>query len=215
MPTANRPNFVVLATWHFLNQNFRNAELIIIDDGKESVSKSLPNHRRLKYFYTDPIGSIGLKRNFACEKAQGDIIIHWDDDDYYAYNWISKQIFFLEDSGADICGLNEIVFYSPIVNKFWKHTNKDPNKPWLSGATMAYWKSFWREHPFKDINIGEDYDYIWNNGAKIYAHDYVDGFIATLHNANTTLKPFENPRHKKHAIDWMDVEYKGKTENPE
>ncbi|MGY0036926.1 glycosyltransferase family A protein [Pedobacter sp. NJ-S-72] len=84
MPTANRPNFVALAAEHFLNQDFRNAELIIIDDGKESVRSVLPNHRRIKYFYTDPLGSIGKKRNFACKKASGEIIMHWDDDDWYA-----------------------------------------------------------------------------------------------------------------------------------
>ena len=215
MPTANRPNYVQLAVNHFLNQDYRNVELVIIDDGKESVEHLLPDHHRLKYFYTEPIGSIGKKRNYACSKSRGEIIMHWDDDDYYAYDWISRQIKILESSGADIVGLNEILFFSPVVNKFWKYENKETDRPWLSGATMAYWKSFWEKHPFKDINIGEDYDYIWNSGAKIYAHEYPNGFIATLHAGNTTLKPFENPRHKKNASMYMDVEYEGNTENPE
>jgi len=215
MPTKDRPNFVELSIQHFLNQDYRNVELIIVDDGIDSVRKVLPDHHRLKYFYTKPFKSLGLKRNFACERAQGEIIMHWDDDDYYEHDWISKQIMFLEKSGADICGLNKIVFFSPLVKRFWNYENKDEERPWLSGATLAYWKSFWQDHPFIDINVGEDYDYIWNTGAKIFAHDYSEGFIATLHNANTTLKPFENPKHKKNAIDTMDVTYKGKTENPE
>jgi glycosyltransferase involved in cell wall biosynthesis len=214
MPTANRPNFVALSAECFLNQNFRDVELIIVDDGKQSIRSVLPDHRRIKYFYTNPLGSIGVKRNFACEQATGEIIMHWDDDDWYAYDWISKQIEVLESVDADICGLNEITFFSPLANKYWKYADKNTERPWLSGATMAYRRSFWQEHPFKDIQIGEDYDYIWNTGAKIYAHDYSDGFIATLHNANTTLKPFEDPKHKKHAISWMDVPYKGEAENP-
>lgn len=215
MPTANRPNFISLATHYFLNQDYRDVELVIIDDGIESVKSEVPDHHRIKYFYTPPLGSIGNKRNYACEKATGEIIMHWDDDDYYAQDWISRQLKALESSDADIVGLNVIVFFSPLVNKFWNYANKDTKRPWLSGATMAYRKSFWEKHHFKDIHIGEDYDYIWNSGAKIYAYDYPDGFIATLHAGNTTLKPFEDPRHKKHAIDVMDVKYEGDTENPE
>ena len=215
MPTANRPNFVLLAIQHFLNQDYRDAELIILDDGKESMQHLLPDHRRLKYFYTEPLGTIGKKRNYACSKALGEIIMHWDDDDYYAFDWISRQLNVLENSDADIVGLNEIYFFSPVVNRFWRYSDKDNDRPWLSGATMAYRKSFWEKHPFKDVNIGEDYDYIWNSGAKIQAHEYPDGFIATLHAGNTTLKPFENPKHKKNASMYMDIEYKGDAENPE
>jgi len=216
MLTANRPNFVPIAVENFLVSNYRNAELIIVDDGKESVRPLIPDHHRIKYFYEEPIGTIGKKRNYACERSSGEIIMHWDDDDWYAPNWMSKQIKFLESSGADICGLNKITFYSPLVQKFWSYANPDPEKPWVAGATLAYYKSFWEKHPFKDIQIGEDYDFVWNSGAKIFAHDFYDGYIATLHANNTTLKPFEDPRHKKKsASNWMDVEYEGKTENPE
>jgi len=213
MLTANRPNFVPLAVNYFLNANYRDAELVIIDDGKESVKSLIPNHHRIKYFYAEPIGSIGKKRNYACDRAQGEIIMHWDDDDYYSFDWMVKQLRAMEDSKADIVGLNQIFLYSPLVNKYWTYTNKD-EPPWLSGATMAYAKSFWEKHPFKDIHVGEDYDYIWNSGAKIFAHDHQNGFMAILHAGNTTLKPFENPKHKKHAIEYMDVKYRGLTENP-
>ncbi|CAM4422677.1 Glycosyl transferase family 2 [Pedobacter westerhofensis] len=215
MPTANRELYIPLAVDYFLNQSYRNAELIIVDDGKNSVKHLLPNHYRIKYFYTAPLGSIGLKRNYACLRAAGKIIVHWDDDDWYGQEWITRQVRALETSGADICGLNQITFYSPLVQKYWRYDGEDKERPWLAGATMAYWKSFWVKHPFKDLHIGEDYDYIWNNQAKIYAHDYVDGFYATLHAKNTTLKPFENKRHKKHAIKYMDVPYNGNAENPE
>lgn len=214
MLTANRPNFVELSVGYFLNSDYRDAELVIIDDGKESVKHLLPDHHRIKYFYTEPLGSIGVKRNYACEKAEGKIIMHWDDDDYYPYDWMTRQVKALEESKADIVGLNQILFYSPLMNKFWNYDNKETDPPWLSGATMAYRKSFWEKHPFKDLQIGEDYDYIWNTGATIYAHDYPNGFIATLHNGNTTLKPFENPKHKKHALEYMDVKYVGDAENP-
>jgi glycosyltransferase involved in cell wall biosynthesis len=207
MPTANRELYVPLAIDYFLNQEFRNAELIIIDDGKMPVKHLIPDHRRIKYHYVSNIGNIGAKRNFACQMAKGEIIVHWDDDDWYGYEWISRQIKALERSEADICGLNEIYYYSPLVQKYWKYTDKNLDRPWLSGATFAYRRSFWEKHAFKDIQIGEDYDFIWNTGARLFAHDYTDGFYATLHARNTTLKPFENAKHKRHAVQWMDVQY--------
>jgi len=215
MPTANRANFIPLAVHHFLNSDYRDAELVIIDDGRESVAHLLPDHHRIKYFYTEPLGSIGNKRNYACERSRGEIIMHWDDDDYYPYDWMTRQLKALEESKADIVGLDRILFYSPLVNKFWNYDSKGADPPWISGATMAYRKSFWEKHPFKDIHVGEDYDYIWNSGATIYAHDYPNGFIATLHAGNTTLKPFENPKHKRNAVQYMTVKYEGATENPE
>ncbi|AOM76062.1 glycosyltransferase family 2 protein [Pedobacter steynii] len=215
MPTANRPKFIPLAIGYFLGQDYQNAELIIIDDGQDPVVKLVPKHHRIRYFHRETVSTIGMKRNYACEAAKGEIIMHWDDDDWYAHDWISRQLSALESSGADLCGLNTITFFSPLVQKFWRYADPDNQRPWLSGATMAYRKNLWEKYPFKDLQIGEDYDYLWNSGAKIYAHNYNDGFIAILHPHNTTLKPFENPKHKRHAIEWMNVPYKGKAENPE
>lgn len=211
MPTANRPQFVPLAVDYFLNQDFRDAELVIIDDGKESIASLLPVHKRIKYFYSPAKNTIGKKRNLACEKAEGEIIMHWDDDDWYAQDWISRQVKAMHDSPeADICGLNEVYFFSPMMNRYWKYVDKNTERPWLCGATMVYRKAFWEKHPFKDIQVGEDYDYIWNKGAELHAHDYTEGFYAILHAFNTTLKPFEKALHKKNSTRWMDVRYEPK-----
>ena len=202
MPTANRQKFIPFAIHYFLYQDYPNAELIIIDDGIESAKSLIPDHPRIRYFYSEPLGTIGVKRNYACEKAQVEIIMHWDDDDWYAPDWISKQLEALSTSNADITGLNTVLFYSPAVEKRWVYEDSDMEKPWLCGATMAYRKSFWQEHPFIDIQVGEDYDFVWNSGAKTFALDYFHGFIAILHANNTSIKPVENPRHKKKGTTW-------------
>jgi len=202
MPTANRQKYLPLAIKYFLLQDYQNAELIIVDDGFEPSDALIPNNPRIKYFYTKPIGTIGMKRNFACEKANGEIIMHWDDDDYYAHDWISQMKNALINSNADIVGLNKVIFYSPSVERRWMYVDDDVDKPWLCGATMTYRKSFWKQHPFVDLQVGEDYDFVWNSGAKIFALDYTMGFVALLHAHNTSIKPVENPRHKKHAAAW-------------
>lgn len=201
MPTANRQKYIPLTINYFLSQNYPNKELIIIDDGKESILSLLPKDIQIKYFYTEPLGTIGLKRNYACKKASGKIIIHWDDDDWYANDWISKQVNFLLTSGADICGIGNVNFYSTEKNTFWVGTSKNRNNPassvpLLNGATLVYWKKFWEQHPFQDLQTGEEKDFIRNSGAEVFAHDYINGFVAVLHPYNTTVNYFEGPVQK-------------------
>jgi len=205
MPTANRQKYIPFAINHFLKQDYRHKELIIVDDGKDSIINLIPDDVRIKYFYTAPLGKIGVKRNYACERAEGKIIMHWDDDDYFAKDWITKQVHFLLSSGADICGVEHVHFFSPVTDTFWVGTSLNRNNPnsarkWLNGATLAYWKSFWAEHPFKDLQTGEDDEFITKSGANIFAHDYIDGFVALLHAHNTTVKYFEDPKHKLSII---------------
>jgi len=201
MPTANRQKYIPLAVETFLQQDYPNKELVIIDDGKESVSSLLPDDQQIKYYYSEIQKSVGLKRNDACEKSGGEIIMHWDDDDWHAPDWISQQVQFLLDSGADVSGIEHVNFFSVVTDTFWKGTALNRNNPhypgWLNGATLIYRKSFWEKHPFKDLKTGEDDDFLKNSGAILYAHDYIDGFVAVLHPKNTTVKYFENPAHKR------------------
>lgn len=204
MPTANRQKFIPLAISYFKAQDYSNAELVIIDDGLESSAHLIPKDSKIRYFYSEPLGTIGIKRNHACEKAKGDIIMHWDDDDWYAPDWISRQVNALNSSAADITGLNQVIFYSPSIDKHWMYQDLDLEKPWLCGATMAYHKSFWQAHPFIDIQVGEDYDFVWNTGARTYALGYTKGFVAILHAHNTSIKPVEDIRHKKKGTTWKE-----------
>lgn len=119
MPTANRQKYIPFALNHFLSQDYKNAELVIIDDGKNSIAPLLPDDPRIKYHYTEPLGTIGAKRNYACNMSEGEIIMHWDDDDWYASDWITRQVEYLYSSGADICGIEHIHFFSPVTDTLW------------------------------------------------------------------------------------------------
>lgn len=191
MPTANREELMLKAIQYFLNQDYPYKELVIIDDGTESAIRSIPNLYSIRYFYLKQPKNIGAKRNQACEKAAGSIIVHWDDDDWYAADWISHQVNILLKSEADICGLNKIQYYSVNTHtKYWMTENRNVKRSWLSGATLAYRKSFWKKHRFKDLQIGEDDDFIRNTGARIVAHNYYDGFLATIHSSNVRIKEY-------------------------
>ncbi len=53
---------------------------------------------------------------------------------------------------------------------------------------MAYRKGVWERYPFRDMQVGEDNDFVWHAGAKVVAHDYIAGFVAILHGNNTSPK---------------------------
>jgi glycosyltransferase involved in cell wall biosynthesis len=87
MPTADRRTFVAHAIGMFLAQDYDDEELLIVDDGKDPVEDIIPHVPSVRYFRLNKKRSLGAKRNFACEAAKGDLILHWDDDDWYA-SWL-------------------------------------------------------------------------------------------------------------------------------
>lgn len=207
MPTANRQKYIPYALAYFMSQDYLNSELVIIDDGKECIAPMLPEDPRIRYFYTAHIETVGLKRNYACEKAYGEIIVHWDDDDWYGTDWLSQQVNALLTSGADICGLEHVHHFSGITDTLWVGTTENRNNPghskqWLHGATLAYWKSFWEDHPFKNLQTGEDDDFVKNPEGKVYAGDYIDSFVSILHPYNTAVRYFESSSHKVHVVNY-------------
>lgn len=195
MPTANREKFVPFAIKYFLGQTYTNSELIIVDDGLNSIQYLIPKNERIVYIRLAQSGLvIGTKRNYACEKAKGEIIVHWDDDDWYAPNWIELQVHTLLTTGADLCGLSNLFFYKPMTNQTWKYVYPDNERPWVGGATMAYKKALWKIKPFIDVQVGEDNQFVWFSPGKIVTHSHLTGFVSLLHPKNTSPKHINNPR---------------------
>ena len=200
LPTSRlRQHFVLHAIHNFLVQDYSDAELIIIDDGPVAIDLGFADDNRIHYHYfPEKFSTLGAKRNYACAQANGDIILHWDDDDWYAPDWISKQVEVLLSGGADICGLKQLYFFKPETMQAWLYDYGRNNRAWVAGATLAYKKAFWKQHPFTDRQVGEDNYFVWQPGAVVQAHDYTDGFVSMLHRGNTSPKYTEfaewNPR---------------------
>src|SRR5262245_51970448 len=110
MPTANRRAYVPHAIDYFLRQDHAARELIILDDGEDPVADLTPDDPRIRYIRETRRRSVGVKRNACVEAARGDIIVHWDDDDWYARDRISRQVRALESTGAEVCGCEALLF---------------------------------------------------------------------------------------------------------
>jgi glycosyltransferase involved in cell wall biosynthesis len=69
------------AIWCFLQQDYPNKELVIINDHPEPIY--LDRYYPGVHVYNVPhrFGSLGEKRNFSFQAAHGDYLFSWDDDD--------------------------------------------------------------------------------------------------------------------------------------
>lgn len=192
MPTADRLKFIPSAINNFCKQSYPEKELIIVDDGLIKVKSVIPSRNDIHYIELDKKYTVGAKRNIACKNAHGTIIIHMDDDDWYAQNWIDIQVETLLKSPADICGLDQLFFYEILTGNCWKYTYPTNARKWVAGATMAYYKSFWNKRPFRNIQVGEDNLFVWRRGVRVYPHAHLDAFISILHSGNTSPKYTDN-----------------------
>ncbi|HSX57322.1 MAG TPA: glycosyltransferase, partial [Sphingomonas sp.] len=188
MPTANRRGFVPEAIRQFLAQDYPNRELIIVDDGQDSIADLVPQDPSIRYYRLSGKRTLGAKRNLAVELARGEVIVHWDDDDWRSNRWIRSQVTTLLSEQADICGLDRVLFYEPATRRGWRYTY-DGTRPWVAGGTLCYLRDHWRTNAFPDVTIGEDNGFVWSGRAqRVVINSHTEQFVATVHSHNTSRK---------------------------
>jgi glycosyltransferase involved in cell wall biosynthesis len=161
MPTYNRREFIPYAIHYFLQQPYKNKELIIIDDGTDTIQDLIPDHPAIRYYSLEKKITLGAKLNLACRYANGDIIVHWDDDDWYAPRRIQYQVDSLRDTGTDVCGINNLLYYDLRQKKAFQYIYPSNQRVWLLGSSLCYNKKLWHSTPFADIDVGMDGLFVW------------------------------------------------------
>lgn len=189
MPTADRRRFVPHAIRYFLRQDYPNKELVILDDGRDSIADLVPRVAQIRYERVHGRRALGSKRNACIEISRGDLILHWDDDDWMAASRMRVQVAALLAEGAELCGMQRLLFYTIATGQSWLYTYPSTQRPWLIGGTMLYTRDFWRCMPFPAIQAGEDTRFIWNRGQvrpAVIADQML--YVAMIHPANTSPK---------------------------
>ncbi|MBE7169299.1 MAG: class I SAM-dependent methyltransferase [Williamsia sp.] len=161
MPTYNRRAFVPHAIRYFLQQDYENKELIIIDDGADCIGDLVPDHSQIRYFYLEKKITLGAKLNFGCREAVGNILLHWDDDDWYAPRRIRYQVEELQGSDTDICGINHLLYYDLGSRQAFQYIYPANQRVWLLGSSLCYKRELWNSHCFDDIDVGMDGLFVW------------------------------------------------------
>ena len=187
MVTADRIRFFKRALRSYLNQTYKNRELIILDDGKEDLEPLLKDAPPGEVIYLKipktPGNLLGHLRNMTLEKASGDFICQWDDDDWYHPSRIQTQVDVLL-KGYDACCLSntlmhidqEPFFHHPYVSYFRRGT---------PGSIMHHRNETIR---YPAMRRSEDDIYLMEWEKKRYfklPRSYSHLFIRCFHGANT------------------------------
>ncbi len=160
MPTRNRRDFVAQALHYFEQQDYPNKELVIVDDSDELIVDLIAGRPDVRYHSIQYIHTTGGKRNMACELSRGEIICHWDDDDWYSPTRLSYQVNALLASNADLNGLHMQSVFDIEHMQGWECTDINSIQPGVNGihhGTLVYWRNVWLNRVrFQDTSKGED-----------------------------------------------------------
>ena len=133
--------------------------------------------------------TIGAKRNLACERASGEVIIHFDSDDWSARDRVRDQIERLESghahSGAQMSGYHSVFYWSMLTDKAYRYVHQPQ---YSLGSAMCYFKSFWKTHPFPDRSHSEDNHVTFQakNAGQLVSSDGFQRLICRVHQTNVT-----------------------------
>lgn len=159
MLTADRPHLIGMALNCFLRQTYPNRELIIYDSGVTPVE--IPPMPGLIRVVRGPEARIGTLRNRANARTSGQLIAHWDDDDFSVPGRLEDQYELLATHDADIVGYRSIYFRedrgtnSP---RYWLYSG-DIDIEYAMETTMLYKRSVWETRQFPDIHRSEGYPF--------------------------------------------------------
>jgi glycosyltransferase involved in cell wall biosynthesis/SAM-dependent methyltransferase len=188
MPTANRRQFVPLAIRCFQVQDYPNRELVILDDGADSVADLIPDDPQFRYVRLTGKRTLGLKRNECVEASRGDLIMHWDDDDWHAPHRIGAQVEALLAANAEVCSVTTLLYCDLATGDPWLYQYRGGRR-WLAGGPLLYTRDFWRRAPFPNVQVASDTRFVFNRPLNhaVIMPDY-RFYVAMIHPTNTSRK---------------------------
>ena len=194
MPTYNRRAFIPHAIRYFLRQHYPNKELIIIDDGTDSVQDLIPTDiATIRYIRLNEKITLGAKLNMACEYAKGEIIANWDDDDWYAPHRLSYQVEALQEPSIELCGINQLLYFHLKTKEGFLYRYPDNQRIWLLGSSLCYTKSLWQRNHFVENQIGMDGLFVWATPpTQVKALNDFDFSVHMIHAHNVSPKQTDN-----------------------
>lgn len=152
MPTYGRPDYVPEAVACFLEQDYPNKELIVLNDCEGQVYEGeLPGVRIVNREQRYP--TLGDKRNACIEFANGELIAVWDDDDL-SLPWR------LSFSWSEMKRLGT-PFYRPAeFLAYWGEARLHGNQSvpgWVSHGAVCFTKELWAAvGGYPSQGLGED-----------------------------------------------------------
>lgn len=206
VPTKDRAWLHAGLLWVFRHQHCTDIELLVADSGAQGPSECFKacDDPRVHYFWFDRDIPVGAKRNFLAEKARGEVIVHFDDDDYYGPDYVTRMLSYLNDSdfvtlsgwyNRDVrtgdlfywdttCetdyvftpGLTTTVSTQPLLTRSATRANTLGY-----GFSYAYRRHLWERNPFPEINFQEDFRFVNGLGTRAAVRSVRDTDCTVVH----------------------------------
>lgn len=207
-PTYGRERFLALAHRTVAAQTYSDFEWLVLDDSPapSAYMQSLSDPR-IRYRHTGERMKVGRKRNELVAATTGDIVVHFDDDDYYAPTYVERMARRLE-SGYDFVKLSGWYLYTVAQGAaaYWDTRRSVEANRFGYGFSYAYRRSVWERTPFpEDVHGGEDYPFARAARAAFRFADYRDVRGICLHvvHRNNMSRCFPQYRVPSFALRWI------------
>jgi glycosyltransferase involved in cell wall biosynthesis len=189
MVTKNRLPLARRAVECFVAQTWGNKELVVVDDGDEDYTAMLDAYRAsapIRYFRVkpEPGARLGDLRNLSLDRADGEFIAQWDDDEWYHPERIAVQTRALA-GGLDVAVLRNTLYHLDrpgFVNDLFKTSMRGGTTP----GTILQRRSNVR---YRSMSRAEDTEYLARLGQTLRVgvleppHTHL--FVRCFHGENT------------------------------
>jgi len=195
MPYYNKKNFFYSSFKSFINQKFKNKELIIVYDNHDAkdliyIKKIIRNFKYIKLLINHKNIGAGASRNKALKIAKGNYIAFLDSDDIWDSMKLKEQINFMKKNNINFSQTSyKIIDYKGKTIGYRKAKSKLSYESILKScdiglSTVIIKKSFLKNNKFANLKTKEDY-VLW---LKLLKTDSIYGINKPL----TTWRKLDN-----------------------
>lgn len=186
-PTFNRRPFIPYMIKCFQHQTYPKdrIEWIIIDDGTDKIEDLVKDVPQVTYIKYDTKMTLGKKRNLLHEKSKGDIIVYFDDDDYYPPERIEHAVEQLQQNPDKLCaGSSAMHIYFKHINKMYLFGPYGENHS--TAATFAFKRKLLDDTSFNDdACLAEEKLFLKNYTIPLVQLDTRKTILVFSHNHNS------------------------------
>src|SRR5690606_20031609 len=154
IPLYNRPQEIDELLFTLVQQEYRDFEVLIIEDGSKldarSIVESYSDKLNIRYFYKENEGQ-GFARNYAFEQAKGDYFIIFDSDCLIPKDYLTIVKNHLEHNHLDAYGGPDAAHHS--FTPIQKAISYSMTSPFTTGGIRGNKKHVGTFHP-RSFNMG-------------------------------------------------------------
>lgn len=189
MPNFNKEPWLADAIRSVMDQNYKDWELIIVDDGSRDGSLDVIKHfasvdKRISYLILRKNMGIAIARNEGTAVATGDVIVVHDSDDIMLQGKLKTIARYFKKPDCDVFYSN--YYHGDVAAQPRKRVDLTGIEPYdllypkqrIGHFTIAYRKKAWDKHKYNPAyKINDDYPFLislWNAGLKFkHCKDYL------------------------------------------